>query len=160
MMQKQGKICCFSGQENTWKNEDKKKEFFELLYYATEFYILRGVSLFCVDSKNQNQQFISIVNLLKKKYPFLSLGVADRKSFRDLLKNAEAFIAVWDCNERRIYKNIRFAEKRNVYVDYLLLPIKNKCPFTKYAHLYIEYPLSLSARIEKDRALEKLKTRL
>ncbi len=159
-MQEKEKICCFSGQSYIWKREEDKKEYFEILKYFIERYILRGVSSFCVENNSDNQDFISTLNALKEKYPYISLVSINRKSFRALLKSAEALIVVWDCINRRTYKNIRLAEKRNVHVDYLLLPIKNKRVFKKYLHLYIENPLSLSARKEKDRAFEKLKALL
>ena len=155
-MQEKEKICCFSGQAHVWERDEDKKEYFEILKYFIERYILRGVASFCVENSSDNQDFISTVNVLKEKYPYISLVVTDRKSFRALLKNTEALIVVWDCINRRAYKNIRFAKIRNVHVDYLLLPIKNKRVFKKYLHLYIENPLSLSSRKEKDQAFDKL----
>ena len=159
-MQEKEKICCFSGQAYIWEREEDKKEYFEILKYFIERYILRGVSSFCMEKKCENQDFISTLNALKEKYPYISLVVTNGKSFRALLKNAEALVTAWDCTKRRTYQNIRFAEKRNVHVDYLLLPIKNKRVLKKYLHLYIENPLSLSARKEKGLAFEKLKSLL
>ncbi len=156
-MQEKEKICCFSGQAYIWKHDEDKKEYFEIFKYVIERYILRGVSAFCVDRKSDNEDFISTVNVLKEKYPYISIVTTNRKSFHALLKNAEALIVVWDCIKRRTYKNIRLAKKRNVHVDYLLLPIKNKRVFKNHLQLYIENPLSLSARQEKDQAFEKLK---
>ncbi len=126
-MQEKEKICCFSWQVHSWEDGEWKKEFSELLRCVMERAILGGVTLFCVDIKSANDDFISILNALKEKYSYVSFAVTDRKAFRAFLKNANALIAVWDCTERgRTHINIRFAEKHDVQIYCLALPIKSK----------------------------------
>ncbi len=126
-MQEKEKICCFSWQVHNWEGGEWKKELFELLGCVMERAILNGVTLFCVDIKSANDEIISILNALKEKDPYVSFAVTDRKDFRAFLKNANALIAVWDCTERgRTHINIRFAEKHDVQIYRLALPIQSK----------------------------------
>ena len=126
-MQEKEKICCFSWQMHSWEDGEWKKELFELLGCVMERAILNGVTLFCVDIKSANDEIISILNTLKETHPYVSFAVTDKKSFRAFLKNANALIAVWDCTERGCtHINIRFAEKHDVQIYRLALPIQSK----------------------------------
>ena len=126
-MQEKEKICCFSWQMHSWEDGEWKKELFELLGCVMERAILNGVTLFCMDKKSEYDDFIFTLNALKEKHSYVSFAVTDRKSFRAFLKNANALIAVWDCTERgRTHINIRFAEKHDVQIYRLALPIQSK----------------------------------
>lgn len=112
----------------------------------------------------------------------LKLGEEDKKRYQNILMNADAVnilfssytpwcmdkrnrymvdksekvLAIWNASEKGgTYNTIRYANKKNKQLDYIMLPALKAKAYHKRMNYYIEYSSSLENRKEKDEAIER-----
>ena len=94
-----------------------------------------------------------VVNILFSGY---SPWCMDRRN-RYMVDKSEKLLAIWNASEKSgTYNTIRYANKINKQIDYIMLPALNAKDFCKRLNYYIEYSFSIENRKEKDEAIERI----
>ena len=116
-------------------------------------------------------QVIRTCNNSRKNYPSMEDGLfetlvnnsngflpLDRvEDYIYMIEKCEKILVVWNASEKNTtYKAIKYAQKKNRNIRYVMLPSKSKRDIKKYYDLYVENPLCVQERKEKDDAWKKL----
>ena len=94
-----------------------------------------------------------VVNILFSGYSPWCMGRRNRY----MVDKSEKLLAIWNASEKSgTYNTIRYANKINKQIDYIMLPALNAKDFCKRLNYYIEYSFSIENRKEKDEAIERI----